>query len=34
MTASTTADATTVEHCREAVQASMDRRDNGGEAGH
>jgi hypothetical protein len=30
----TTTDAATVEHAREAIQASMDRRDNGGEAGH
>ena len=27
-------DPAAAEHAREAIQASMDRRDNGGEAGH
>jgi hypothetical protein len=30
----TSTDAATTEHALEAIQASMDRRDNGGEAGH
>jgi hypothetical protein len=34
VTTQTSTDTATAEHAREAIQASMDRRDNGGEAGH